>query len=60
MANVKYVEWSRPKFYYLGYNKGDIVSYEGKLYRSLVDKNWWFPCALYWEVYEEPYSEIGW
>ena len=38
-----YPVWSRPTGAHDAYNKGDIVSYKGTLYRSLVDGNTWSP-----------------
>ena len=38
-----YPVWSQPAGAHDAYNKGDIVSYKGSLYRSLVDGNTWSP-----------------
>ena len=48
-----YPIWSQPSGAHDAYNKGDIVSYEGTLYRSLIDGNTWSPDAYPdgWEVY---------
>ena len=48
-----YPEWVQPLGATDAYNKGDIVSYNGKLYRSTVDGNVWSPDAYPagWEEY---------
>ncbi len=48
-----YPEWVQPLGATDAYNKGDIVSYNGKLYRSTVDGNVWSPDAYpaAWEEY---------
>ena len=48
-----YPIWSQPSGAHDAYNKGDIVSYNGTLYRSLIDGNTWSPDAYPdgWEVY---------
>ena len=48
-----YPIWSQPSGAHDAYNKGDIVSYNGALYRSLIDGNTWSPDAYPdgWEVY---------
>lgn len=38
-----YDEWSRPTGAHDAYNRGDIVSFNGELYRSLIDGNIWSP-----------------
>lgn len=38
-----YAEWVQPLGASDAYNKGDIVSYHGTLYRSTVDGNVWAP-----------------
>lgn len=50
-----YPEWVQPLGATDAYNKGDIVSYKGKLYRSTIDSNVWAPDAYPagWEVYQE-------
>ena len=50
-----YPVWSQPSGAHDAYNKGDIVSYNGVLYRSLIDGNTWSPDAYPagWEVYVE-------
>lgn len=48
-----YPEWVQPLGASDAYNKGDIVDYNGVLYRSLIDGNTWAP-DLYpagWELY---------
>lgn len=48
-----YPEWVQPVGASDAYMKGDIVSYEGTLYISLIDNNVWSPVAYPagWEVY---------
>lgn len=49
-----YPVWSQPTGAHDAYNKGDVVNYNGTLYRSLVDANVYTP-AVYpvgWEVVE--------
>lgn len=50
-----YPEWVQPLGATDAYNKGDIVSYKGKLYRSTIDSNVWAPDAYPagWEAYQE-------
>lgn len=50
-----YPEWVQPLGATDAYNKGDIVSYNGKLYRSTIDGNVWSPEAYPagWETYEK-------
>ena len=50
-----YPVWSQPSGAHDAYNTGDIVNYNGTLYRSLVDGNVWSPEAYPtgWEVYTE-------
>ena len=47
-----YPEWVQPLGATDAYNKGDIVSYNGKLYRSTIDGNVWAPDAYPagWEI----------
>lgn len=49
-----YPEWVQPLGATDAYNKGDIVSYKGKLYRSIIDSNVWAPDAYPagWEAYQ--------
>ena len=48
-----YPEWVQPLGASDAYNTGDIVSYNGVLYKSLIDGNTWSPEAYPagWEVY---------
>lgn len=48
-----YAEWVQPLGASDAYNTGDIVSYKGTLYKSLIDNNTWSPEAYPagWEVY---------
>ncbi len=48
-----YPVWSQPTGAHDAYNTGDIVNYNGTLYRSLIDGNTWSPDAYPagWEVY---------
>ena len=48
-----YDEWKQPTGAHDSYNKGDIVSYNGKLYRSLIDGNAYSPDSYPagWEEY---------
>lgn len=48
-----YPEWVQPLGASDAYNTGDIVSYNGTLYKSLIDGNTWSPEAYPagWEVY---------
>ncbi len=50
-----YPVWSQPTGAHDAYNEGDIVNYNGVLYKSLVDGNWQSPDAYPdgWEVYEQ-------
>lgn len=50
-----YPEWVQPLGATDAYNTGDIVSYNGKLYRSTIDSNVWSPDAYPagWEEYTE-------
>lgn len=45
-------EWVQPLGATDAYNTGDIVSYNGVLYRSIVDGNTWSPDVYGWEVVE--------
>ena len=49
-----YPEWVQPLGATDAYNKGDIVSYNGKLYRSTIDANVWSP-----DVYPTGWEEYG-
>lgn len=48
-----YPIWAQPSGAHDAYNAGDIVDYNGTLYRSLIDGNVWSPDAYPagWEVY---------
>ena len=50
-----YPVWSRPTGAADAYNKGDIVDYDGTLYRSTIDGNVWSPeeYPAGWEAYTE-------
>lgn len=50
-----YPEWAQPLGAADAYNTGDIVSYNGTLYKSTVDGNVWAPDAYPagWSVVEE-------
>lgn len=50
-----YPLWSQPSGAHDAYNTGDIVSYNGTLYRSLIDGNTYSPDAYPagWEVYNQ-------
>lgn len=49
-----YPEWIQPLGASDAYNTGDIVSYNGVLYQSVIDGNTWSPEAYPagWQVYE--------
>lgn len=53
VTNDGYPEWVQPLGATDAYNTGDIVSYNGKLYRSTIDGNVWSPEAYPagWEIY---------
>ena len=48
-----YPVWSRPSGAHDAYNTGDIVNYNGTMYRSKIDGNTWSPEGYPngWEVY---------
>lgn len=50
-----YPIWAQPTGSHDAYNVGDIVEYNGVLYKSLIDGNTYSPDAYPqgWEVYEE-------
>lgn len=50
-----YPIWSKPTGAHDAYSKGDIVSYNEKLYKSLIDGNTWSPeeYPAGWELYIE-------
>lgn len=45
VAESGYPEWVQPLGASDAYNTGDVVSYNGTLYRSLIDGNVWSPDA---------------
>lgn len=49
-----YAVWSKPTGAHDAYNIGDIVDYNGKLYKSLIDGNIYSPDEYPsgWEIYE--------
>ena len=51
-----YPIWKQPTGAHDAYNKGDIVEYNGELYKSLIDGNAYSPDAYPagWEKYTEP------
>lgn len=51
-----YPIWKQPTGAHDAYNIGDIVNYNGTLYKSLIDGNTYSPSAYPagWEVYTEP------
>lgn len=51
-----YQIWKQPTGAHDAYNKGDIVEYNGELYKSLIDGNAYSPDAYPagWEKYTEP------
>lgn len=55
LDDTGYPVWSQPTGAHDAYNAGDIVSYNGTLYRSLIDGNAWSPDAYPagWELYTE-------
>lgn len=52
LDNSGYPVWSQPTGAHDAYNKGDIVNYNGVLYRSLIDGNTYSPEAYSagWEI----------
>lgn len=54
-----YPVWSKPSGAHDAYNMGDIVDYNGKLYKSLIDGNVYSPdeYPAGWELYEEQIDE---
>lgn len=50
-----YPVWSQPTGAHDAYNTGDIVNYNGTLYKSLIDGNVWDPISYPqgWEAYTE-------
>lgn len=51
-----YVVWAQPSGAHDAYQKGDIVNYNGTLYKSLIDGNVWAPDVYPagWELYQAP------
>ena len=49
-----YPVWSQPTGAHDAYNQGDIVDYNGTLYKSLIDGNVWNP-----EVYPQGWEEVS-
>lgn len=56
-----YPLWAQPSGAHDAYNAGDIVDYQGTLYRSLIDGNVWAPDVYPagWEVYATTEPEPG-
>jgi hypothetical protein len=54
LNDAGYPVWSKPTGSHDAYNIGDIVDYNGVLYKSLIDGNIWSPDEYPsgWEVYE--------
>ena len=54
LNDAGYPVWSQPSGAHDAYNAGDIVDYNGMLYKSLIDGNTYSPEAYPqgWEVYE--------
>ena len=52
MTSEGYPEWVQPLGASDAYNTGDIVSYNGKLYKSTIDANVWAP-----DVYPAGWTE---
>ena len=57
MTSEGYPEWVQPLGASDAYNTGDIVSYNGKLYKSTIDGNVWAP-DVYPAGWAE-YTELG-
>lgn len=55
LDNSGYPVWSQPTGAHDAYNTGDIVNYNGTLYKSLIDGNTYSPEAYPagWELYTE-------
>lgn len=53
-GETEYPDWVQPSGAHDAYNTGDIVRYNGVLYRSKIDGNTWSPDAYPagWEVYD--------
>jgi hypothetical protein len=54
LNDAGYPVWSKPTGSHDAYNTGDVVDYEGTLYKSLIDGNVYSPeeYPSGWEVYE--------
>lgn len=59
LDDIGYPVWSQPTGTHDAYNAGDIVNYNGVLYKSLIDGNTWSPDAYPqgWEEYTEESEE---
>lgn len=55
LTDAGYPVWSQPTGAHDAYNTGDIVEYNGTLYKSTIDGNVWAPDAYPagWELFEE-------
>lgn len=55
LTDAGYPVWSQPTGAQDAYNTGDIVDYNGTLYKSVIDGNVWAPDAYPagWEIYTE-------
>lgn len=55
LDSAGYPVWSQPTGAHDAYNAGDIVDYNGTLYKSLIDGNVWAPDAYPagWEAYAD-------
>ena len=55
LSKTGYPVWSRPSGVHDAYNEGDIVDFDGALYRSTMDGNIWSPSEYPsgWEAFEE-------
>ena len=53
LSEEGYPTWSRPTGTHDAYNTGDIVDYNGTLYKSLIDGNVWSP-----EEYPAGWEEV--
>ena len=53
LTDEGYTKWSPPTGTHDAYNKGDIVDYNGTLYKSTIDGNVWSPDAYPqgWEIF---------
>ena len=49
-----YPVWSQPSGVHDAYNMGDIVDYNGTLYKSLIDGNTWSP-----DAYPQGWENLG-